>query len=414
MRAPGHLSGRWVRGSALGEGGVATEGVQGVDLQAGRCQRLHQEIVDGARYLIRADAAFLALLGPERRTLRVVAAAGLHGRLWRELEFPVSAPLAGIGLAEGRPFVIASLAETCSGCEHCWAALSEEGLVSALGVPYAVGGRPEGILYAANRHPAGFGERAPDLLEVFVRQAGVAVENARLLGQVEEFTSIVAHDLRAPVTVIQGFAELLRRDAEAHKAAPPVLRCLENIRTATRQLNKMVDDLLDLSRIECNRLRLERRPLDLAIFVPDVVERVAELTRDHPVAVQVQCPLPTVHADPSRIEQVLTNLLSNAAKYSPPGREIAVRVARDEGGAGAAVRVSVADRGTGIPPEEISELFCRFRRASQAQRQGVPGLGLGLYISKGLVEAHGGRIWIESQVGQGSTFSFLLPAGDPS
>ena len=393
---------------------MVTKRIQGVDLQAGRCQRLYQEIVDGARYLVRADAAFLALLEPERRTLRIVAAAGLNGRLWWELEFPASAPLVGTALTEARPFVIVSLAETCSSCEHCWAALSEEGLVSALGVPIAVEGRPVGLLYTANRYPSGFGESAPEVLQVFARQAGAAVENARLLEKMEEFTSIVAHDLRAPVTVIQGFAELLRRDAEAHKAAPPLLRGLENIRTAARQLNKMVDDLLDVSRIECNRLRLERRPLDLAVFVPEVVERVAELTRDHPVAVEVQRPLSVVHADPSRIEQVLTNLLSNAAKYSPPGRGIAVRVARDEGDNGAAVRVSVVDQGAGIPAEEIPALFCRFRRASQAQRQGVPGLGLGLFISKGLIEAHGGRIWVESQVGQGSTFSFLLPAGEPS
>ena len=225
----------------------------------------------------------------------------------------------------------------------------------------------------------------------------------------EEFTSIVAHDLRTPVTVIQGFADFLKRDAEARRAPEPMLRGLENIRMSARRLNRMVSDLLDASRIESRRLRLEKQPVNLADFIPDVVQRLAEITKGHPVVVNLGQPMPRVRADPFRVEQILTNLLSNAAKYSLQGREIVVQVTPVDN---REVCVSVTDRGIGIPPEDIPELFSRFHRTTLARRERVPGLGLGLYITKGLVEAHGGRISVDSRVGQGSTFTFTLPVKD--
>jgi signal transduction histidine kinase len=144
---------------------------------------------------------------------------------------------------------------------------------------------------------------------------------------------------------------------------------------------------------------------DLVALVRAVVERTAALTQGHPVRVDVAGEIPPLELDPERIEQILDNLLSNAAKYSYPTTEIVVEIER----CGAAVEVSVTNQGDGIAPEELPRLFRRFYRTVEARAGQVAGVGLGLYITKGLVEAHGGRIWAESTPGQTTTFRFTLP-----
>lgn len=221
----------------------------------------------------------------------------------------------------------------------------------------------------------------------------------------EEFISVVTHDLRTPISVISGFAEFLNRRAEKQEMNVPEKRAIEGIRTSTRRLNRMVQDLQDASRIEAHRLALEKQKVDISTLVRDVVDRLSGLLAPHPVRLEVP-PVPSmVEVDPERIEQVLINLLTNAAKYSPPESEIVVGV---EAGPSEVV-VYVRDRGQGIQPEDIPKLFSRFYRTREARASGHEGLGIGLYISKGLVEAHGGRIWVESKPGEGSKFYFSLP-----
>jgi signal transduction histidine kinase len=145
--------------------------------------------------------------------------------------------------------------------------------------------------------------------------------------------------------------------------------------------------------------------VDLASLVREVVDRTVQLTRGHPVRLEVCGVVPPVEADPSRLEQVLENLLSNAAKYSFSETEILVSV---ESGP-EEVTVSVTNQGLGIPADEMEGLFTRYRRTRTAMEGKIPGIGLGLYITKGLVEAHGGRIWVESEVGKNTTFRFTLP-----
>ena len=219
-----------------------------------------------------------------------------------------------------------------------------------------------------------------------------------------EWISLIAHDLRQPVTTITGYSGFLAREAD--QLSPASLGMVEHIRTSARNLNRMIADLLDVSRIEANRLTLKRRPLNLKTFVEPIVERMAAVTDGHPVQVEVGGPLPEVMADPGRIEQVLTNLLSNAAKYGEPGTPIAVRLESRA----AETQVSVTNHGAGIAPDDLSRLFQRFYRTPEAREGKVAGLGLGLYITKGLVEAHGGRIWAESIPSQTTTFTFTLPS----
>ncbi|MBI2954932.1 MAG: GAF domain-containing protein [Chloroflexi bacterium] len=221
----------------------------------------------------------------------------------------------------------------------------------------------------------------------------------------EEFISAVSHDLRTPIGVISGFGDLLGRWMSKEGAPENEKRAVEAIKTSARRLNRMVQDLLDASRLEAHRLTLEKQAVDVAALVREVVDRLGTVLAPHPVRVEAPEAMPPVMADPGRIEQVLTNLLTNAAKYSGPESEILVRAqARPK-----EVVVAVTDHGPGIPPEDIPKLFTRFYRTEAARAASPEGLGIGLYISRGLIEAHGGRIWVESEPGKGSTFCFTLP-----
>lgn len=219
-----------------------------------------------------------------------------------------------------------------------------------------------------------------------------------------EWTSIIAHDLRQPVTVVIGYASQLAKLSGPESA--PLQKPLEHILTSAQQLRRMINDLLDVSRLEASHLALERQPVDLAQLIYSVTERIAEIAADHPVRVAFTTrETPRLHVDPSRIEQILGNLLSNAAKYGYPGTEIQVDVAALE----REVEIAVTNAGDGIPSDELPHLFTRFHRPRSHREPSIPGLGLGLYIARGLVEAHGGRIWAESSPGQLTTFHFTLP-----
>ena len=218
----------------------------------------------------------------------------------------------------------------------------------------------------------------------------------------EEWSSIVAHDLRQPVAAIAMAAELIRlRDGEQPDVEQ---RALARIRSASGRLERMIGDLLDVSRIDARRLSLERRTTDLSGLVEGAVEELREPLSGFRVSVEVE-PLALTYADPDRIRQVLGNILTNATKYGERGTEIRIELRRD----GDQLRVSVTNSGPGIEPHELPHLFDRFSR-TPAARARAPGIGLGLYISKGLVESHGGRIWAESTPGETTTVHFSLPA----
>jgi len=214
----------------------------------------------------------------------------------------------------------------------------------------------------------------------------------------EEWTSVVAHDLRQPLTVITFYAALV--------AKQPALRSkAQHILTSAMQLNRMIEDLLDVSRIEARRMDLRKVEVCLPTLVKAVVERTMEVTRGHRIELDVRGEIPAIEADPGRLEQVLGNLLSNAAKYGAPEAPITIRVERRE----AEVLVAVKNKGDGVEPDELAKLFTRYHRTRRAKSGRVNGLGLGLYITKGLIEAHGGRIWAESTPGKTTTFCFSLP-----
>ncbi|WP_437677116.1 PAS domain-containing protein [Sorangium sp. So ce131] len=221
----------------------------------------------------------------------------------------------------------------------------------------------------------------------------------------EEWTSVVAHDLKQPVTAIIGYAAQIERRPQV---AAAVKTRAGHIVSSAKRLGRMVSDLTDISQLESRRLAIERAPVDLPALVEAVVERTASETEGHKVEIAVSGDIPVVYADAGRVEQILSNLLSNAAKYGEPETPIRATLERR----GDEVQVSVENAGQGIPPEDLPMLFERFFRG-KARGERVVGLGLGLYIAKGLVEAHHGRIWAESRRGGPTAFHFTLPIGAP-
>jgi PAS domain S-box-containing protein len=217
----------------------------------------------------------------------------------------------------------------------------------------------------------------------------------------EEWTSIIAHDLRQPVNVISLQASALVR----HAKDPNVKARAEHILASSRQLARLISDLLEFSRIESRNLSIVHHPVDLAELARQVGFRALSAIPDRHFELVVEGDLPDVPCDAGRIEQVLTNLISNAVKYGYPNTPIRVVIDRESD----RVVVSVINRGQGIPPEELPRLFSRFHRAENARKSRIGGIGLGLYITRGLIDAHGGKVWAESEPGGETRFSFSLP-----
>ncbi|HLG76281.1 MAG TPA: ATP-binding protein, partial [Ktedonobacteraceae bacterium] len=218
------------------------------------------------------------------------------------------------------------------------------------------------------------------------------------------FISVISHELQTPIAIIKGYAATLARSDARFE--PQALRSrLVAIEEEADRLNKLVGNLLYASRIQAHGLQMEILPLDLEQLIRTVVRRLHAKVPD--VQVQLKLPehLPTVMADRERIEEVLQNLLDNAVKYSPRQPKIGVACFAT----GEEVIVSVSDSGMGISLRDQEQIFSRFHRVGEATSQAIPGAGLGLYISRAIIEAHGGRIWVESTLREGSTFSFSLP-----
>ncbi len=265
--------------------------------------------------------------------------------------------------------------------------------------------------------------------EDLLREAQEAVQ-AR-----DMFLSVASHELKTPLTIIQGYAELLRRQLETAKPLSnepgdtgqvivnqgQLARRIENVYTATGRLTTLINELLDINRMERGALELNRERMDLTAMVSTVIQNAfaRDQVSDHPRGVRIvaECPTTPIWGswDHSRIEQVVTNLIDNAVKYSPLNStvEVTLRVEPTDNGQQQA-HLIVHDQGIGIPQEELGRIFQPFMRATNAARLRLPGLGLGLAITREIVEHHNGHIWVESQgMNMGSTFHVVLPGVEP-
>lgn len=274
------------------------------------------------------------------------------------------------------------------------------------------------LVIAANTAERAMTEVNLPLAEMLAERASLAIENAKLYTeQVEarrkvedlsrlkdEFLSIASHELRTPVTSIKGYTQLAKtliRENDLGTSEEYLDIALDQI----DRMSRLILELLDVSRIETGRLEIRREPIEWSSFVKEVVHRHHTAVNDSRFHLNVPDDAMIVSGDRDRLEQVLSNLIENAVKYSPDGSEVFVSVNHRDN----EVVTSICDRGIGIPSDELSMVFERFHRGRQVSSTNYGGLGLGLYITRQIVERHGGTIWVESKEGAGTTFYFSLP-----
>jgi signal transduction histidine kinase len=303
------------------------------------------------------------------------------------------------------------------GWEHAIPSNREAGWRAALAVPLSRGGQRLGVLTVRSTYPlARFEEDDARLLSLFGDQAVAALTTAELLDQQRrameqlqrlnsaksDFVSIVSHEFRTPLTGIQGFSELMRDEdltlAERKEYAG-------DINKDAQRLNRMITEMLDLDRMESGNMTLRLDRTDLNAVIRDATDRLAANAPRHPVQLNLDPELPLLDIDKDKVEQVLVNLLSNAIKYSPGGGAIAIATRVE----GELVHVFVRDSGLGIPADSLEKVFERYSRLESGATRYIQGTGLGLPISRQIIEMHGGRAWVESTVGEGSVFQFTLP-----
>jgi PAS domain S-box-containing protein len=218
-----------------------------------------------------------------------------------------------------------------------------------------------------------------------------------------EFVSMVSHEFRTALVGIQGFSEILMTES----SGPEEVKGLAgDIFSDAQRLNRMINEMLDLDRMEAGKIRIQPKPVDINSLVRAVVDRARASSNNHDLRIELDDALPIINADPDRLIQVISNLISNAVKYSPDGGEVTISTAAENG----QVHVAVRDQGVGIPPEFLGRLFGRYERFESNRTSKVVGTGLGLAICRQIIELHGGRIWVDSTVGEGSTFQFTVPA----
>ena len=368
-----------------------------------------------------ADACFIDVVedGTIRRAARTSNEALKHAmhRLANEFTPTWDSPSPVVDvLRRGRPELVEHVDDewitTTEEHAEAIALWREMGVRSLYIVPLAVADRTFGALTLLDLggRAGRLTSDARTLVQQFAVAGSLALENARLYAAArrattarDEVLAVVSHDLRNPISAIAMCARILRESPPADPVEYE--KMLTAITEATAWMQQLIRDLLDVSAIEAGRLSVERRPVALAPIVATAVGMVSGEGEQRSVTLSVDLPsdLRTVNVDANRIVQVITNLLGNAIKFTDAGGRVTVRAANGPTG----VVVSVEDTGVGMEPEVLTRIFDRFFQVRPTPRRGS---GLGLAIARGIIEAHGGRIWVESEVGRGSVFSFTLPA----
>jgi signal transduction histidine kinase len=276
-----------------------------------------------------------------------------------------------------------------------------------------------GAIAVTRRGPGRFTDGEVELLKTFTDQAVIAIENVRLFKELEqktrelqaasqhksEFLANMSHELRTPLNAVIGFSEVLsaRMFGDLNDKQDEYLK---DIHASGQHLLSLINDILDLSKIEAGRMELELTDFNLPATLDNALTLIRERAGRRGIALHMTSDerLEQVRADERKIRQVVLNLLSNAIKFTPEGGRIDVRAIPIDGG----VEMSVSDTGVGIAPEDQEAIFEEFKQVGTAAKK-VEGTGLGLALSRKFIELHGGRIWVKSQVGTGSTFTFTIP-----
>jgi signal transduction histidine kinase len=298
--------------------------------------------------------------------------------------------------------------------------LRQLGYRSLLAVPLLREEQIMGGLTIFRRTPGSFPPEVVNLLQTFATQSVLAIQNARLFREIEdksrqieaanrhksEFLANMSHELRTPLNAIIGFSEVLqeRLFGELNEKQAEYT---QDILTSGQHLLSLINEILDLSKVEAGRMELELATFDLPLAIDNARTFVRERATKHGITLDVDVDerLGDYVGDERKIKQILLNLLSNAVKFTPEGGRIGIHASKTNG----TVEISVSDTGIGIPPDDQTTIFEEFRQVGGDYAQKKEGTGLGLTLAKKFVELHGGKIWVESEVGKGSTFTFTLP-----
>lgn len=277
-----------------------------------------------------------------------------------------------------------------------------------------------GVIYVFRYVDAGgFSDRDLHVLDVFARQAAGALQQGRATAdmlaektRLEEmqntFVSIVSHELQTPVAIIKSYAGTLARE-DATWPPETIQRVSRNIEEECDRLTRLITDLLDLSRIQAGRVAMRVGSVDVPQIAAEIVDQLSPRSPNHSLRVSFPRGFPVIRGDTDQLRRALFNLIQNAVKYSPAGGEVLIV---GEVASPSTVLVRVIDQGVGIEPGEQERIFDRFHRSDNRLSRSTAGVGLGLYITRSIVQGHGGRIWAESAgAGRGSSFNMLLPVG---
>jgi K+-sensing histidine kinase KdpD len=377
-----------------------------------------QTVAEAPKALLGAEWTTIALLDEAGEYLSIVAGAGIEVASLADQRWPADDSIIATILSSDQPRQVNDLHQRLPGLP---AALQNQQIspaaASTINIPLSLDGEPLGLLDVAYSKRQTVASEDLAFLQALGHEAALAIRNARLyererqqvarLRSLDElqrgFVSAVSHELRTPLTCIKTSVDLL--DIEEHDPADDRAEMIRTIRHHVARLDALVTDLLESTMLEAGQITLTRQPTDLAALVERAVETLRPLSDHRGQTLQVQLPetVSLVHVDRRRIEQVLTNLLSNAIRFTPKQGRILIHVSDTTEN----LQVCVTDNGPGIPHEDQSHVFEKFYIVSDGQ--GLSRLGLGLYIAREMIELHGGHIWVESQLGEGSTFCFRVP-----
>ena len=380
-----------------------------------------------SRVLEPAEAGAIMLWDQSSGLFRAEAAFGYDLQILREMGLRAGESITGKVYDEGVAHLLATPAEVAVDMTDMRPANraamgralnSDTWPQSALAVPLQAGGHRFGVLVLETLHgPAEFTERDVPFVQTLADLIALAIDRARLQAKADaigaaqqadhlrsEVMATLSHELRTPLAAIKGYATALLLE-EVEWPDEKRREFLQLIEEECDNLQTMISDILDSALIDAGQLVIEPQPVRLPPLAREVAEELQRRTDLHRLVVDFPPDFPIVDCDPRRIKQVIHNILDNAIKYSPNGGLV---VTRGEVRATAVV-ISIADQGVGIVPEDLIPLFEKYFRVKSPTGYHVPGTGLGLPVARALVEAHGGRIWAESKVGQGTTLYFSLP-----
>ncbi len=365
---------------------------------------LLSEIVRAACDLTDAETGSILLADRRTGELRFEATTHPDGHAIYQMAVPMES-IAGWVFRHNEPVIVSDAQKD----PRFYAQVDRETGVatrSLIAAPMRVRGKVIGVLEVINRRDGKpFTDDDREILSILADQAAIAVENAVLFEQSDLVAEIV-HEMRTPLGVIAAYADLIARETSSPQDRQEFARL---IRQEAIRLSRMAGEFLDLARLESGRVPLAREPVNLAEVGESVLAALRPQAEEKGIHLEaaISPNLPFVSGDERRIRQALLNLVANAVKYCRPGDRVTIRV--DPGDK--EVRLGVVDTGPGIPRDLQERLFEKFVRLPTGE-QGAEGSGLGLAICRRIVEAHGGRIWVESEEGQGAAFYFTLPVAD--